>query len=115
MNLWIRIIIKIVAKVDLNNKMFEILKTDEEFECLDLFNQLILYNKIKNLTEYLDGQIMPRMWGQGNSKCIISRPNDNQVIAMFYESTMDAKENYFFAKKIDSLVKEVFWAQNNSK
>ena len=41
--------IAIVAKADLKNKRFEILKKDIELKSYDLFEQLVLFNNIDNL------------------------------------------------------------------
>ena len=40
--------IAIVAKADLKNKRFEILKKDIELKSYDLFEQLVLFNNIDN-------------------------------------------------------------------
>lgn len=45
---------------------------------------------------------------QGNTKCTICQPKDEKIVALFYDNHMDAKENYFFAQQLDSLLKEIF-------
>ena len=99
--------IAICVTVDLRKKFFYIIKKDE-LESYDLFEQLILFNNIENLAESLNGQILPRIWKQGNTKCVISKPNDEQIVALFYEKIMDEKDNYFYAKHLDLLLKELF-------
>lgn len=34
--------------------------------------------------------------------------NDEQIVALFYDNCMDAKDNYFYAKQLDSQLKELF-------
>ena len=99
--------IAIVAKADLKNKRFEIIKSNLELESYDLFEQLILFGNTDTLLESVDGQILPRIWAQGNTKCVVCKPNKDQLIALFYENSMDAKENYFYAKELDSLLKDI--------
>lgn len=99
--------IAIAAKADLKNKIFNISKRDVQLESFDLFEQLILYNNIDNLVAILDGQILPRIWVQGNTKCVVCKPNSEQVVAFFYDNCMDAKDNYFYAKQLDLLLKEL--------
>ena len=100
--------IAIRAKADLNNKRFEIKKRDVELESFDLFEQLVLFGSVESLMANVEGQILPRILGQGNSKCVLCKPNDEVIVALFYDSCMDAKENYFHAKQLDMLLKEVF-------
>lgn len=100
--------IAIIAKADLNNKRFEIIKRDVELESFDLFEQLVLFGSVDSLMANVEGQILPRIWGQGNSKCVLCKPNEELIVALFYDSNMDAKENYFYAKQLDALVKESF-------
>ena len=100
--------IAILAKVDLINRRFEIIKKDVEIESYDLFEQLILFNSVENLLKSLNGQLLPRIWTQGNTKCVICQPNDEQIVALFYDKCMDAKENYFYAKQLDLQLKGLF-------
>ena len=100
--------IAILGKADLRNQRFDIIKKDVELESYDLFEQLILFNSVENLVESLNGQLLPRIWTQGNTKCAICQPNDEQIVALFYDKCMDAKDNYFYAKQLDSQLKELF-------
>lgn len=100
--------IAILAKADLGNQRFDIIKKDVELESYDLFEQLILFNSVENLMKSLSGQLLPRIWTQGNTKCVICQPNDEQIVALFYDNCMDAKDNYFYAKQLDSQLKELF-------
>ena len=99
--------IAIVAKADLKNKRFEILKKDIELESYDLFEQLVLFNNIDNLMASVNGQILPRIWSQGNTKCVICQPKDEEIVALFYDTYMDAKDNYFYVEQLDLLLKEI--------
>lgn len=100
--------IAIFVIVDLKSKRFDIKKMNVELESYDLFEQLILFSNADSLLDNISGQILPRIWTQGNTKCIISQPNDAQIIALFYEKYLDAKDNYFYAKQLDMQLKEIF-------
>lgn len=100
--------IAILARADLRNKRFDIIKRDVELESYDLFEQLILFNSVVNLVDNLNGQLLPRVWMQGNTKCVICQPNDEQIVALFYDKCMDAKDNYFYAKQLESQLKELY-------
>ncbi len=100
--------IAIFVNVDLKNRRFDIRKMDIELESYDLFEQLVLYSNIETLKNNIAGQIMPRIWAQGNTKCIMSKPNEEQIIVIFYDKCLDAKDNYFYAKQIDMQLKELF-------
>lgn len=74
----------------------------------DLFEQLILFNSVENLADSINGQLLPGIWAQGNTKCVICQPNDEQIVVLFYNKCMDAKDNYFYAKQLDLQLKELF-------
>ncbi|MCR5628171.1 hypothetical protein [Eubacterium sp.] len=99
--------VAIAAKIDLNNKIVNIIKRNISIESFDLFEQLILYSDIDDLVATIEGQILPRIWVQGNSKCVICSQNSGQLVALFYDNSMNAKDNYFYAKQLDLLLKEV--------
>ncbi|WP_022770794.1 hypothetical protein [Butyrivibrio sp. NC2007] len=99
--------IAIVAEADIENKRFEIIKRDKELESYDLFEQLILFGNVKSLVENVEGQILPRIWTQGKSKCILCQKAEGQVVALFYDCEMDAKEHYLYAKELDAIIKDI--------
>ena len=99
--------IEIFVEVDYKEKKFNIVKRDIMLESYDLFEQLIYFNSIDNLFESVRGQNLPRMWSQGKTKCIISQINDDKLVALFYDTDMDAKDNYFHAKQLDMQLKNV--------
>lgn len=100
--------IAIFVIADLVNKKFDIRKMDIELESYDLFEQLILFSNTERLLEFISGQQLPRIWSQGNIKCIMSQPNDEQIIVLFYESCLNANDHYFYAKRLDIQLKEMF-------
>lgn len=99
--------IAIAAKANSCEKSFNIIKRDIDLESYDLFEQLILFSSVDSLIKSIEGQILPRIWTQGNTKCVVCQPTQNQVIALFYDSQLDAKNEYFHAQKLDSELKEL--------
>ena len=99
--------IAIFVEVDLKNKRFNIIKMDIELESYDLFEQLILFGSTNDLLESVSGQLMPRIWTQGNTKCVVCQINDEQIIVLFYNKCLDARDNYFYAKQLDLQLKEL--------
>lgn len=100
--------IAIFVNADLKNGRFDIRKMDIELESYDLFGQLVLFSNTEALNENISGQLLPRIWTQGNTKCIVSKPSEEQIVAIFYDNCLDAKDNYFLAKKLDLQLKELF-------
>lgn len=100
--------IAIFADADLRNKSINIRKMDIELESYDLFEQLILFGNTESLLGNISGQLLPRIWTQGNTKCIVSQPNDEHIIALFYNKCLNAKENYLYAKQLDLQLSELF-------
>ena len=99
--------IVIVAKANLQGKSFEIIKNDLELESYDLFEQLIIHGSVENLMENIEGQILPRIWTQGNTRCIVCRPDPNQIVALFYDNSLNVKDEYYHAKELDTLLKQL--------
>lgn len=100
--------ISLYVDADLKTNEFNIIKTSTQLTSYSLFVQLILHNTPDILLRTIAGQIMPRMWRQGNVRCIISQPNHNHIIALFYENTLDAKENYLYALELNSKIMNLF-------
>ena len=99
--------IGIFVKADFRSKRYDIIKKDILLESYDLFEQLILYSNVDSLFESVNGQILPRIWSQGKTKCIICQISEEQLVALFYDTHMDVKDNYIFAKEIDMKLKEL--------
>ena len=99
--------ISISVKADIKTKTFEVIKTDRKLETYDLFEQLICYSSVDNLFNSIKGQILPRIWSQGKTKCVICQINEEELVALFYDTSMDAKDNYLFAKQLDMKIKEL--------
>ncbi len=99
--------IAIFVKADFRSKRYDIIKKDILLESYDLFEQLILYSNVDSLFECVNGQILPRIWSQGKTKCVICQISEEQLVALFYDTHMDARDNYIFAKEIDMKLKEL--------
>lgn len=99
--------IAIFVAADLVNKRFDIIKTDVGMESYDLFEQLILFSDTESISEYISGQLLPRIWSQGKTKCVMSQPNDKQIIALFYDSCLDANDHYLYAKQLHAAIKTI--------
>lgn len=100
--------IAIYVDADLENGKFIIKRMDIPLESENLFKQLLLFNNIENLQEYVSGQWMPKFWTQGNTKCIMCQPNDAHILVLFFENCLDVRENYFLMKRIDIQLKEIW-------
>ena len=99
--------IAIFVKADFRSKRYDIIKKDILLESYDLFEQLILYSNVDSLFECVKGQILPRIWSQGKTKCVICQISEEQLVALFYDTNMDARDNYLFAKEVDMKLKEL--------
>lgn len=100
--------IAIFVKADFGSKRCEIIKKDIMLESYELFEQLILYSNVDSLFEYVNGQILPRIWSQGKTKCVICQISQERLGVLFYDTNMDVKDNYLFAKQMDMKLKELF-------
>ena len=102
--------IAIYAEADLPAGLFRIIKRGGELESYSLFEQLILFQSAESLGKYVEGQLLPRIWTQGKTRCVLSMPDAHRIIALFYDSNTTAAENYRFALKLDAELRETSFA-----
>ncbi len=100
--------IAIYAKVNLKSKNFEVRKNQIELASEDLFEQLILYSNVETLRRCVGGQLLPRIWTQGCTKCVMCRPDIEHIVALFYDTQLSVEDNYIYAKQLESQVKDLF-------
>lgn len=99
--------IAIFVEVDVPGKSFITYKSDIELEYYSLYEQLILYSDAENLAGTVEGQIMPRMWQQGNTRCVVCKINEEKLVFLFYDSEADPISNYDYAKELNNKVIEL--------
>ena len=59
-----------------------------------------LYQSAENLDKCLEGQLFPRLWRCGGTRCTVGRPEADRIVAPFYDSGRAAAEDYRFALKL---------------
>ena len=89
-----------LVEVDINSDIFHIYKGNKELESYDLFEQLILFSNTEKLSQNINGQLLPKIWTQGHTKCVICKPTEEKIVCVFYDIQLDAKEHYFYAQKL---------------
>lgn len=101
--------IAVFVEGDVRKNIFNITNTAISLESRVLFEQLILNNTPKSLWKYISKQkLLPRMWQQGNTKCVMCRSDKEKLIfALFYDSEQDVEKDWHFAQKLDSELKEI--------
>jgi len=69
----------------------------------DLISALIgPYGDVKNTFASLEGQLLPRIWGQGDTYAYIHKPKDDLMVITFGSGKIDTKSNYRKSKEIDT-------------
>ena len=101
--------IAVFVEGNVRKNSFNITNSAIPLESRVLFEQLILNNTPKSLWKYMSKQkLLPRMWQQGNTKCVMCRSDKEKLIfALFYDSAQGAEEDWRFAQKLDSELKEI--------
>lgn len=100
--------IALFVEGDLKKNKFNIINTEIPLESYVLYEQLILNSTPENLSKYLSGQLLPRIWKQGNVKCILCKPDPERIFALFCnKQSNDPKEEYLHAKELDLKLKEI--------
>lgn len=102
--------IAIFAEGNIKENRFVIWKRNFKLENRNIYEQLILDKSVNGLLDYMDGQIMPRIWSQGKTKAVICKPTDNRLIVIFTDNGLDAKEIYLWSKDIEKKIRELYLA-----
>lgn len=102
--------IAIFVEIDILNDTIDIKRRySEKLESYSLFYDHIVYiNTVNYYLDYLNDQLLPRIWGQGNTKCIYCKPNDNKVICLFYDFKEEYEDNYFYAKELNNKIEIMY-------
>jgi hypothetical protein len=69
---------------------------------------------IHNLNQSLDGQILPRIWGQGNVRCIVCKPYEGIIIGLFCKEEMSLYDFYMWTKKVDEDIHKIITSATDS-
>lgn len=56
----------------------------------------------------LEGQILPRMWSQGNVSCYVCKPNSQTIVGLFCSDQRNPVEKYHWSKKLNTRVADAF-------
>ncbi len=80
---------------------------ESDFVVRTLFDDL----SPKQVAEYLEGQILPRMAQQGKGCGVICKPTENTIVGLYYHDERDVIQRYDTSKMIDGEIREL-WASN---
>jgi len=61
------------------------------------------------LNEFLKTQYMPKVFKQGEVMCVITKPNDDYIIGLFYHDDREAKEVFQRTEYLNERTKD-FWS-----
>lgn len=93
----------------LNNTMDIKVRCEEKLESYHLFYQHIVYNKkVSDYNEYLENQLLPEIWSQGQTRCIYCKPNDHKIICLFYDFEGDYRKDYFYAEELNNKIQAMY-------
>lgn len=95
----------IFAEYNIEQKNFSIEKIDGDLEYYSLFDELIF--NTKNY-DNLDIKILPHIWKQGNTICVMSKPNENILVFLFYDNMENYDINYDFSIELDDKINKMY-------
>jgi hypothetical protein len=61
----------------------------------------------------LEGQILPRIWGQGTLSVAVCKPTDKTIVGAFSDTKMGIKDQYLWSKKLDAKFADFFSHDRN--
>ena len=79
-----------------------------DLENWDLFQQLVLYSDADRLYESTGTTFPYRIWGQGNTGCLISRITENLATALFFDSQLSGKAQIDWIEELDKKVRALY-------
>jgi hypothetical protein len=101
------ILFSVIANLD--NGQVKMLGDKEKLSHIDLVSTLFGdENSIKALNDSLEGQLMPRVWGQGEVSCIVCKPVNNILVGLFFQDTREPIESYRFSKEMNKQI-DLIW------
>jgi hypothetical protein len=63
---------------------------------------------VKEINDCLQGRILPMMAQQGRVCGVISKPDDNTIVGMYYHDDRDVVQRYQFSKELDAEIRELW-------
>lgn len=69
-------------------------------------------DSIRDLNTSLEGQMMPRTWGQGGDACIVCKPAKSIIVGLFYHEQREPAEAYHFSQELEVQIGEA-WKEMN--
>ncbi len=69
-------------------------------------------DSIRDLNTSLEGQMMPRTWGQGEDTCVVCKPAECIIVGLFYHEQREPAEAYHFSQELKAQIGEV-WKKMN--
>lgn len=97
----------IIADLETGNAIRVGCSTGLEFD--DLVNTLFRdAEAILATSRYLEGQILPRIWNQGQESCVLCKPNDQTLVGLFLSDQRNPVEKYRWFQQLNSGVVNAF-------
>lgn len=59
------------------------------------------------LNNSLEGQITPRIWGQGSTRCIVCKPSPRLIVGLFCREESSALEFYEWAQTLEKDIRAI--------
>ena len=76
----------------------------------DLVNSLFAdFDCVLATYRSVQGQLLPRMWSQGDVECVICRPTSDVLIGLFCKTERSPLEHFRWAKDLDAELSAI-WA-----
>ena len=66
------------------------------------------HESLMALDHSLEGQLMPRLWAQGEVGCVVCKPVPSHLVGLFYVETRNVVEKYRWSKVIAKEVNDLF-------
>ena len=60
------------------------------------------------ISQYLEGKLLPQLGQQGRVCCIICMPKEGIIVGLFYHDDSDINERYVLSKNLDTVLRDLW-------
>ncbi len=97
--------IKVMAIASVAKRSVRLLGNEQALPANSLLSRLFGDpDAIAALEHSLEGQIMPRIWSQGDVVCVVCRPHPDVIVGLISDEPRDPVETYRWSKALDQQV-----------
>lgn len=103
--------VALAVVADLQSGEVRFIGEQEAMGNTDLISTLFANREtIESVDRSLEGQVLPRVWNQGNVCCIVCKPANQTIVGLFATDELDTVQLYRWSREADQAIRAAFSA-----